>query len=204
MRCSSKDTPKYHTRKFSCGKPQEAYCQHHNLSKHNLSWKGDPIPARGLSIPGWGVPHPDLARGVPLSCGTTPSWPGRGYPIPGWGCTPVIGYPLSWPSWGYPIMGYPYPDYGPVTGVYSRKDLGPVEVLCNGDGVPPERTWNEWKYYGMEMGYPLPRCEQTENITPRHTSYAGGNKRCNQCWYIKWHQYGILRKQIPINDCRLK
>ena len=21
-------------------------------------------------------------------------------------------------------------------------------------GYPPERTWGQWKYYGMEMGYP--------------------------------------------------
>ena len=38
-----------------------------------------------------------------------------------------------------------------------RKDMGPVEVLWDGDGVPPG-------------------CEQTENITSRHTAYAVGNK----------------------------
>ena len=32
--------------------------------------------------------------------------------------------------------------------------MEPVEVLWDGDWVPPERTWDEWKYYGMEMGYP--------------------------------------------------
>ena len=49
--------------------------------------------------------------------------------------------------------------------------MGPVEVLWDGDGVPqkghgtsgsimgwrwgtPERIWDQWKYYGMEMGYP--------------------------------------------------
>ena len=54
---------------------------------------------------------------------------------------------------------------------YPQKDMGPVEVLWDGDGIPPEghgtsgsimgwrwytprRTWDQWKYYGMEMGYP--------------------------------------------------
>ena len=36
----------------------------------------------------------------------------------------------------YPELarGTPHPDLGPVT------------------GVPLERTWDQWKYYGMEMG----------------------------------------------------
>ena len=41
--------------------------------------------------------------------------------------------------WGYPIL----------------------EVLWDGDWVPLERTWVQWKYYGMEMGYSS-LCEQTE------------------------------------------
>ena len=41
-------------------------------------------------------------------------------------------------------------------GVPHRKDMGPVEVLWDGARVP----------HG---------CEQTENITFRRTSYAGGN-----------------------------
>ena len=28
---------------------------------------------------------------------------------------------------------------------------------------PPERTWDHWKYYGMEIGYP-PRCGQTNKL----------------------------------------
>ena len=34
------------------------------------------------------------------------------------------------------------------------KDMGPVEVLWDGDGLPLERTWDQFKYYGIEMGYP--------------------------------------------------
>ena len=34
--------------------------------------------------------------------------------------------------------------------------MGPVEVLWDGDGSPsPERTCDQWKYYGMVMGPPL-------------------------------------------------
>ena len=37
---------------------------------------------------------------------------------------------------GYSIMGTPCPDLGPVSGVLPRKDMGSVEVLWDGDGVP--------------------------------------------------------------------
>ena len=33
--------------------------------------------------------------------------------------------------------------------------MGPVEPLWDGDEVSPERTWDQWKYYGIEMWYPL-------------------------------------------------
>ena len=98
---------------------------------------------------------------------------GAGYFIPGWGY-PVTGqrYPIS--SWGGTHPGVPpVRDPGPVTGVPHRKDMRPAEVLWDGDGVPPkkdmgpvevlldgdgyslERTWDQWKYYRMEMGYLL-------------------------------------------------
>ena len=41
--------------------------------------------------------------------------------------------------------------------------MGPVEVLWDRDGVPPlKRTWEQWKYYGMEMGSPLGVDRQTD------------------------------------------
>ena len=46
--------------------------------------------------------------------------------------------------------------------VPRRKDMGPVEVLWDGDGVAP----------------PPHECEQTENITSHRTSYAGGKNIC--------------------------
>ena len=91
---------------------------------HNLSTHN--LPGSGYPIPGWGVP---------------PSWPGQGDtqeyqpPIWDWG-TPREG------TWDRSI-GYP-----------SGKDVGSVEVLWDGEGVPPERTWDQWKYYGMEITPP--------------------------------------------------
>ena len=48
--------------------------------------------------------------------------------------------------------------------------MGPAEVLWDGDGVtpPPERAWDQWKYHGMEMGYPSPLVNKqtpVKNIT---------------------------------------
>ena len=75
-----------------------------------------------------------------------------------------MGYPSPCPGPGYPLArtgvppsqdGYPPGrDLGPVTGVPPRKYMGPVKVLWDGGGVPPpERTWDQWKYYGMTNVY---------------------------------------------------
>ena len=61
----------------------------------------------------------------------------QGYPTPGRDTPSLAGAP-------HPYQGLPHP----------ISDMGPVEVLWDGDGVPPERTWDQWKYYGMEMGLP--------------------------------------------------
>ena len=39
---------------------------------------------------------------------------------------------------------------------------------------PKERTWDQWKYYGMEIGYSPTGGGQSENITSRRATYAGG------------------------------
>ena len=56
-------------------------------------------------------------------------------------------------------MGYP-----------CERDLGPVT------GVPPERTWDQWKYYGMQMGFPpvLADTHLSKHNLPLY-SYGGGN-----------------------------
>ena len=76
-----------------------------------------------------------------------------GYPIPDWGHTPIAGWgtPLFWPyNGGYPIPGQGTPiwtwlRYPPP----PRKDMGPVEVLWDGEGVllrkdmgPEEVFWD--------------------------------------------------------------
>ena len=43
--------------------------------------------------------------------------------------------------------------------------MGPVEVLWDGDEVPPERTWDQWKYYGMRWGTPRVWTDTCENST---------------------------------------
>ena len=116
----------------------------------------------------WRVPHPKI--GVPQDrIPPVLSWPG-GYPILGcW--VPVLGYPiLTWqgvphPRVGVPVLGYLHLELAGVTPppVWTwpeyplRRELGPVT------GLPPERTWDQLKYYGMKMGYPPPSgCGQTD------------------------------------------
>ena len=76
----------------------------------------------------------------PALAGGNPA--GTGLPLPGTGVLPTL-------------LGVP----SPGTQVLPGRVLGPVT------GLPPERTWDQWKYYGMEMGYlfppPPPRCELT-------------------------------------------
>ena len=87
------------------------------------------------------------ARGIPTAAYQVLhllSYPGGGYPMPGQGEVSPSWYPppphpdLAGdgvpPPWGTPCR-----DLGPVTGVPPRKDMGPVEVLWDGDGIPLER-----------------------------------------------------------------
>ena len=70
----------------------------------------------------------------------------------------------------FPLLSYP-------GGTPSLARGYPISVWY---WVPGERTWDQSKHYGMEMGYPLHQVwtdKQTENITSHRTSYAGGNNR---------------------------
>ena len=42
----------------------------------------------------------------------------------------------------------------------------------------PERTWDQWKYCGLEMGYPpkVKQADTCENIPFCRTTYEGRNK----------------------------
>ena len=97
----------------------------YNLSKHNLSRKGGTHP-----VLAGGIPHPVLAGGTPVL--------ERGHTILSW-----LGGTLTWlgdtPSWG-PPPGTWVPlgrDLGLVIGYPPGKDMGPVEVLWDGEGYPP-------------------------------------------------------------------
>ena len=57
---------------------------------------------------------------------------------PGGGGSPITG-------WGVP---HPWPGRYPISGRGT-----PWEGTSHW-GTLPERTWDQWKYYGMEMGYP--------------------------------------------------
>ena len=181
------------TRKSSCGKPQEAYRQRHNLFKHNLS------PEGGYPILSWlGVPHPVLIGG--------------GYPILSW----LGGYPIL--SWlGVPHLDLarwvPHPD---LAGGYPP-GLG---YLLPGTGVPPERTWDHGsimdKMWYPQKGYGTsgsivgwrwgtPRVwtdKQTEHITSRCTSYAGG-KNVSIAMIVFADRSAVLRNQVIYQICYL-
>ena len=127
---------------------------------------------------------------------------------PGW----VHGVPpiLTW--WGYPRVS-------------PTKDVGPVEVLWDGDRVPPERTWDQWKYYGMEIGYTPPphadgqthwSCYRPHPKDGEHPLDAGGNnfsafprsvsdskiaKQIKLTWQLYW---GFLWRAIPFPDDKIK
>ena len=99
----------------------------------------------------WRVINPVLAQsclslGVPQFC-------------PSWDSTPVLAREVSQSCRSLvQILGLGYPNWEWGTPIWEwgtlRKDIGPVKVLWDGDRVPLERTWNQWRYYGMVMGYP--------------------------------------------------
>ena len=130
------------------------------------TWPGYPpqggyltrVPPRGGTWPGYppgGVPDPGNPPGGVPDPGTPPGGvPGPPLPPPG------VDRQTKW-NYYLPVVlrtravitGKWY--YGPVQWFPShwgspRKNMGPVEVLWDGDGVPPG-------------------CQQTENITSRHT-----------------------------------
>ena len=121
--------------------PQEAYHPRFNLSKHILSqgvphsWLGvlhHRVPPSGMGIPPVWVPP----SGTELPPGKGPGTTHLGTPGKDIGHGSIMGWRL----------------------LPARKDMGPVEVLWDGDGVPSPQ---------QDGG-------QTENITSHHTTYVGG------------------------------
>ena len=139
-----------------------------------LSWWGWWITRSCPDREGGGSPILSWLEGYPC-----PGYPhlGLGYPMPGTVVPPAL-------DWGSPIrtgLGYSQPASGvppPGTGVLTTsRDMRPETGKGHGN--------SGWKYYGMEMGTPCGG--QTENITFRHSSDAGGNN-----WFC--HDLGYLKK----------
>ena len=147
-----------------------------------------------LSYPG--------GEGTPSLAGGTPSL-ARGYPSLDQGIPSILTWLVGTPLWGYSQPGLEYPSAR--TGVtsqegtwnqslgYPQKGHGTSGSIMGWRwGIPLERTWAQWKYYGMEMGYPRP-CEWTdtcENITfPHPVGNAGGNylRNHDKCVY-EWSE----------------
>ena len=75
------------------------------------------------------------------------------------------------------MLSYPRGYLIPGQRVPPRKDIGPVEVLWEGDVIPPGKDMEPVEV--LWDGDPHPRVwtdKQTENITSHRTSYTGGNK----------------------------
>ena len=111
-----------------------------------------------------------------------PSWGGGGYPSLGWGLGGG-GYPSPDQGISSPWKGPRARDWGtestlPPEGTWDQRVVYPPPLLREGTRVPlpPERTWDQGP---VSRGTHSPTLvwtdKQTENITSRHTSCAGGN-----------------------------
>ena len=114
------------------GKPQEAYRPQCDMSKHNLS-------------PGGGAPHPVL--GYPSTRTGVP---------PEWARHQLLGYPSRrmWDQWQYYGMEMGY--------IFPGKNMGLVELLWDGDGVPRPSNPRPPRCGGLThklitLPYPFPR-----------------------------------------------
>ena len=99
------------------------------------------------------------APSIPAGGGGTPSSPGKEGTLSSPGQSNTLPPIQTWSGYPPPIytwLGYPHPDLARVP---PGRDMGPVEILRDGDGVPPQKGHgtDQWKYYGMEMGYPVNR-----------------------------------------------
>ena len=131
---------------------------------------------------------------------------------------PRSKYSLCCPSWdGVPpsqVGSTPHPDLAGGGGTPSQDGgypvLGyPLHSDLDGRGTPGKRRWDQWKYYGMEMGNPPPpfrvwKKKQTETITFLHPSDAGGKNENSKNYItlpwrfisIPWADQLVLRNSI--------
>ena len=96
-----------------------------------LSWKGIPI----LSCLGWGYSILSWPGYSHLGLGYTWKGPGTSYWDTPWKRHGTSGNIMGW-RWGVPQKGH-----------------GTSGSIMGGKwDAPPERTWDQWKHYWMEMG----------------------------------------------------
>ena len=99
----------------------------------DIAWYQTNFTAKIFNVLTWGVPCPGVP---PVWTGVPPTWD--------------FGTPcLDWVKKGR--------DLGAVTGVPTRKDMGPVEVLWDGDGVPPRKDMGPVEVLCDGDGVPHPQ-----------------------------------------------
>ena len=160
-------------------------CRGTYLGRGYLPWPGGYPPWPGGTYLGQG--YPPWLRGTHLGRGGVPTLAGGYLPWPG---GTYLGQGGTHLGQGVPTLARGYPPWlgvpTLVRGIYLG--WGGVPTLAGGylpwpggylpwsGGYPP---WSGGGYLPPhpEMGYPPPpHCGQTENITSRRTTYAGGNK----------------------------
>ena len=173
--------------------PQKVLCEH---KRHNacyiasacsavLCWGGIP------SWPGWGIPHPFLARGYPSP--VLEAYPVLAGGTPGWGTPTRTGVPPG-QDWDIPQKGPETSDLGLG---YHQKEPGTSGLGQNlGLGYPLERTWDQWPGKEPGTGVPPPGSgEQSKSLhyLP-HPSDAGGKKghQVNVGYWSLWR---------PVHEC---
>ena len=147
-------------------------------------WGGgypSPVLVRGTTVLSWlgggGAPVLSWPKGYPSAvlAGEYPSpvfsikYPSPvldgGYPRTGVPPCLRLVYPLPESGIALTGTGLPLPQWDWDTptwdwGTLPRKDMGPVKVLWDGNGVnpPPQEGHGTsgWRYYGMEIGFPHP------------------------------------------------
>ena len=123
---------------------------------------------------------------------------GRGYPILSCPRTGRSTPSCLVPEWG----GVPHPVLFEMEVPDPLLDWGVPHPLLNGGGeVPPEDTWDQWKYYGMEMGYHTGRpCDQSKYYG-MEMGYPSPTTGCGLTHKLKIFPSRILLMRAVINLC---
>ena len=152
-------------------KTRQSSCRSHKrYTAHGITCPRVNYPVgKGEGTPSW-----------PASEGGTPSWPSQGYPP---------SHDLGTPAWVWvppPGTGIPLGrDLGPVTEIPHLKDMGPIEVSWDGDGVAPPPDLNRhahlWNITSL-------RTMSADDTWQQTNCYLSATVRCEQ----------VTREQTPL------